>query len=76
MCDTLGSVEAAKAVLDAERSITCGQAPGQPWWDDPAAMINSGDADNEASPLHLAAAISHKEMVGRSPFSSPCPSLF
>eukprot|EP00903_Cladosiphon_okamuranus_P014905 g13802.t1 len=58
-----GSVEAAKAVLDAERSIASGQAPVHPWWDDPAAMINSGDADNEASPLHLAAAISHKEMV-------------
>eukprot|EP00752_Nemacystus_decipiens_P016811 g15043.t1 len=58
-----GSVEAAKAVLDAERSIAFYQAPGQPWCDDPAAMINSGDADNEASPLHLAAAISHKEMV-------------
>lgn len=52
-------------MLDAERSFACCQAPGHSWWDDAAAMINSGDADNEASPLHLAAAISHKEMVGR-----------
>lgn len=30
---------------------------------DRLAMINSGDEENGASPLHLAAAVSHKEMV-------------
>lgn len=70
---TAGSVGAAKALLDAERSITRqgGHDPpqgqhqgwGLGWEDDAAAMINCGDVENEASPLHLAAAISHKEMV-------------
>ncbi|CAM9902033.1 unnamed protein product, partial [Ectocarpus fasciculatus] len=57
--DAEGSVSAAKAVLAAERSIACDLSPG---WGE-AANINGGDANNHASPLHLAAAISHKEMV-------------
>lgn len=35
---------------------------GFPGWDS-RAMINRGDSENGASPLHLAAAVSHKEMV-------------
>ncbi|CBJ30487.1 HECT domain and ankyrin repeat containing, E3 ubiquitin protein ligase 1 [Ectocarpus siliculosus] len=57
--DAEGSVSAAKAVLAAERSIACDYSAG--WGEE--ANINAGDANNHASPLHLAAAISHKEMV-------------
>lgn len=63
-----GSVGAAKAVLDAERSLACCVTGG---WSD-AAMVNSGDLNNEASPLHLAAAISHKQMVNGSYFVEFC----
>lgn len=38
---------------------------------DPRAMINGGDAANGASPLHLAAAVSHKEMVRGRQLSFP-----
>ncbi|CAM9232298.1 unnamed protein product [Ectocarpus sp. 4 AP-2014] len=55
--DAEGSVSAAKAVLAAERSMACSAGWGE------EANINGGDANNHASPLHLAAAISHKEMV-------------
>ncbi|CAM9839833.1 unnamed protein product, partial [Ectocarpus sp. 12 AP-2014] len=55
--DAGGSVSAAKAVLAAERSMACSARWGE------EANINGGDANNHASPLHLAAAISHKEMV-------------
>ncbi|CAM9133251.1 unnamed protein product [Ectocarpus sp. 8 AP-2014] len=57
--DAEGSVSAAKAVLAAERSMACDYSAG--WGEE--ANINGGDANNHASPLHLAAAISHKEMV-------------
>ncbi|CAM9500627.1 unnamed protein product, partial [Hapterophycus canaliculatus] len=63
--DAEGSVGAAKALLDAERSFArqeSAAAMTRCGWGD-AAMINGGDANNDASPLHLAAAISHKEMV-------------
>lgn len=51
----------------ARRVFTAGATPE---WD-PRAMINGGDAANGASPLHLAAAVSHKEMVrGRQPSCS------
>lgn len=62
---TKGSVGAAKALLDAERSFARHEsAAAVAWcgWGD-AAIINGGDVNNDASPLHLAAAISHKEMV-------------
>ncbi|CAN0029115.1 unnamed protein product [Scytosiphon promiscuus] len=63
--DEEGSVGVAKALLDAERcfarSDSAASVVWRGWGDE--AMINGGDANNDASPLHLAAAISHKDMV-------------
>lgn len=46
---------------------------GSSGWD-AKAMINCGDSQNGASPLHLAAAVSHKEMV-TTPDTLPCSCL-